>query len=151
MKYSGRINRRAPAGFTRASRNRGIDADPFFFASRAFFAIPGAFLFWKEVMVTNSASRLAFFIPNAVLGLVLCSGGVFLASAGWSKASPKSLPRRRRVCQIADLQNLRPKALMRVPNSPTKSLRHLKARGDTMYLPMADDDPPNQRARTAGQ
>ena len=43
MKYSGRINRRYPAGFTRAARNRGIDADHFFSLLAPFFAIPGAF------------------------------------------------------------------------------------------------------------
>ena len=48
MKYSGRINRRDPAGFTRAVRNRGIDADHFFSLPRNFFAIPGAFSFWKK-------------------------------------------------------------------------------------------------------
>ena len=51
MKYSGRINRRYPAGFTRAVRNRGIDADHFFFAPCAFFCNSGCF-FLLEAMKT---------------------------------------------------------------------------------------------------
>ena len=48
MKDSGRINRRAPAGFTRTARNRGIDADHFCLLLAPFFAIPWTFLFWRN-------------------------------------------------------------------------------------------------------
>ena len=58
MKYSGRIkwpvSRRLYAG---RARNRGIDADHFFSLLAPFFAIPGAFPFWKEVK-TNSFNAL---------------------------------------------------------------------------------------------
>ena len=48
MKYSGRINRRYPAGFTRAVPQPRNRRGSLFFAPCAFFAIPGAFFFWKE-------------------------------------------------------------------------------------------------------
>ena len=57
-----------------------------FFSPPHFFCNSGRFLLLEAVMKTNSVSRSAFFNPRLVLGFVLCSIGVLLALAGWSKS-----------------------------------------------------------------
>src|SRR5438067_13463610 len=42
-------------------------------------------------MKKNSASQSAFFNPRALIGFVLCSTGLLLAVAGWSKSATDSL------------------------------------------------------------
>jgi len=53
-------------------------------------------------MKKQSDSRSALFSPRVLIGFVLCSSGVLLASAGWSKAFAQapSAPTRLRVSAV---------------------------------------------------